>query len=283
MATRFWTSDACPLCREGSYALGSELGAAMQLTCHNCGNHRVTREALEVASQDPKVQARVGHEVAKAPDDTLITAKMLEEIGRSDRPLPSPLERIDLLVSLLAKLALGDALPMQSQSQLRARCEQSQAVHWVLSQALSRGFTEQSPSGACLSAKGWEHFDQLVRNGSGSRHAFMAMKFGDAQMNVIYADHMRRAVDKAGFDLRTTAGAHATAGSIDNRMRVEIRTSRFLVCDLTHGNRGAYWEAWAARCSTRAGATCCRATIPTSGRTSTPRTSSSWRGTPPTR
>jgi nucleoside 2-deoxyribosyltransferase len=22
-----------------------------------------------------------------------------------------------------------------------------------------------------------------------------------------------------------------------------IRTSRFLVCDVTHGNRGAYWEA----------------------------------------
>jgi hypothetical protein len=26
-------------------------------------------------------------------------------------------------------------------------------------------------------------------------------------------------------------------------MRVEIRTSRFVICDLTHGNRGAYWEA----------------------------------------
>jgi len=27
------------------------------------------------------------------------------------------------------------------------------------------------------------------------------------------------------------------------RMRLEIRRSRFAVVDLTHGNRGAYWEA----------------------------------------
>ena len=54
---------------------------------------------------------------------------------------------------------------------------------------------------------------------------------------------MRPAVKAAGFDLRTTNDDHKTAGSIDNRMRVELRTSRFVVCDLTHGNRGAYWEA----------------------------------------
>ena len=26
-------------------------------------------------------------------------------------------------------------------------------------------------------------------------------------------------------------------------MRVDIRSARFLIADLTHGNRGAYWEA----------------------------------------
>ena len=33
------------------------------------------------------------------------------------------------------------------------------------------------------------------------------------------------------------------AGLIDDRLRVEIRTSRFLIADLTHENAGAYWEA----------------------------------------
>lgn len=30
---------------------------------------------------------------------------------------------------------------------------------------------------------------------------------------------------------------------IDDRMRVEIRRSRFMLADLTHSNNGAYWEA----------------------------------------
>ena len=33
------------------------------------------------------------------------------------------------------------------------------------------------------------------------------------------------------------------AGLIDDRLRVEIQTSRFLIADLTHENAGAYWEA----------------------------------------
>lgn len=48
---------------------------------------------------------------------------------------------------------------------------------------------------------------------------------------------------RTDFDLRTTDHAQKTAGHIESRMRVELRTSRFVVCDLTHNNRGAYWEA----------------------------------------
>ena len=33
------------------------------------------------------------------------------------------------------------------------------------------------------------------------------------------------------------------AGIIDNIMRVQIRDAAFVIADLTHENRGAYWEA----------------------------------------
>ena len=48
---------------------------------------------------------------------------------------------------------------------------------------------------------------------------------------------------QTGFELRTIDRAGKTTGLVDNCMRVESRTSRFVLCDLTHGNRGAYWEA----------------------------------------
>ncbi|HMF48178.1 MAG TPA: hypothetical protein VK603_06015, partial [Candidatus Saccharimonadales bacterium] len=49
------------------------------------------------------------------------------------------------------------------------------------------------------------------------------------------------AVSLAGFTLETL-DERPKAGVIDNRLRVEIQTSRFVVADLTGNNPGAYWE-----------------------------------------
>lgn len=45
-----------------------------------------------------------------------------------------------------------------------------------------------------------------------------------------------------GFDLYRL-DKDPKAGLTDDQLRVEIRTSRFLISDLTHDNPGAYWEA----------------------------------------
>ena len=50
------------------------------------------------------------------------------------------------------------------------------------------------------------------------------------------------AVKETGFELYRLDD-RPRPGLIDNRMRVEIRAARFLVCDLTDENRGAYWES----------------------------------------
>jgi nucleoside 2-deoxyribosyltransferase len=70
----------------------------------------------------------------------------------------------------------------------------------------------------------------------------MAMPFGYPDLDTVYREHFKPAVAQCGFDLRRI-DEKPPAGSIDNRLRVEIRRSHFLVVDLTHHNRGAYWEA----------------------------------------
>lgn len=82
-----------------------------------------------------------------------------------------------------------------------------------------------------------------MRNGARSTHAFMAMEYGDAELQTVFSDHLMPAVAATGFSLRKANDPHQPAGSIDDTMRVDIRTSRFVICDLSHGNRGAYWEA----------------------------------------
>jgi nucleoside 2-deoxyribosyltransferase len=70
----------------------------------------------------------------------------------------------------------------------------------------------------------------------------MAMKYNDEQLDKIVDEIFKPAVKQTGFDLFKLIDRQP-AGLIDDRIRVEIQTSRFLIADLTHENRGAYWEA----------------------------------------
>jgi len=70
----------------------------------------------------------------------------------------------------------------------------------------------------------------------------MAMKFGDEALDNLVENYIKSAVEQTGFELLRLNDL-PRAGLIDDRLRVEIRTSRFLIADLTHENAGAYWEA----------------------------------------
>lgn len=93
-----------------------------------------------------------------------------------------------------------------------------------------------------LTVAGWEYFDKLNRGAIMSRRAFMAMKFGDPGLDRVFVEHFKPAVKATGFELYRLDD-QPSAGLIDDRLRVEIRRSRFLIADLTYGNQGAYWEA----------------------------------------
>jgi hypothetical protein len=101
---------------------------------------------------------------------------------------------------------------------------------------------EPGRADATLSFRGWEHFDQLQRGEVDSRVAFMAMQYGDANTDRFVNEVFRPAVAHTGFAL-VRLDDRPEAGLIDDRLRIEIRTARFLIADLSHGNQGAYWEA----------------------------------------
>lgn len=93
-----------------------------------------------------------------------------------------------------------------------------------------------------LTIEGWERFENLRRGQSTARLAFMAMPFGDADLDRYYEEHFKPAVASTGFTLKRL-DENQPAGLIDDHLRVETRQCRFLISDLTHHNRGAYWEA----------------------------------------
>jgi len=93
-----------------------------------------------------------------------------------------------------------------------------------------------------LSFAGWERFEQLRRGTPSGRKAFMAMDYGNLILARLVNEYFRAAVKETGFDLRRLDD-EPSAGLIDDRLRVEIQSSRFLIVDLTDRNAGAYWEA----------------------------------------
>jgi hypothetical protein len=93
-----------------------------------------------------------------------------------------------------------------------------------------------------LTFEGWDRYYELRRTVAESRTAFMAMKYGDSQLDQVVAGCFAKAVERAGFKLRALTDQQP-AGIIDDQMRAAIIAARFLVADLTHGSHGAYWEA----------------------------------------
>jgi ribosomal protein S27AE len=257
----------CPICNaSGALSNHDSLNDVYRLTCATCGEHRFTSVALTIAQFDRGKQAQLAHGVRKLPVGAFVDDTLLVSIRDKTR-LPDALERIDnVLLYLAREHEPGKSVtlsPLRMTAVVGSTNEE--AASWAITQAIRQGLitwgipesmqrtvSEHMAGGNTpfmsfervqLSADGWRRYAALVGSGVGSRHAFMAMKFGDAQLDAVYQDHLKPAVARAGFDLRATNDAHQAAGNIDDRMRVEIRTSRFMVCDLIHGNRGAYWEA----------------------------------------
>jgi len=93
-----------------------------------------------------------------------------------------------------------------------------------------------------LTIRGWEKFSLLTKGVEVSNQGFMAMPFGFPELTNIFYDHWKPATEQTGLPL-VRLDENPKAGSISNRMRVEIRRSKYLVAELTHNNPGAYWEA----------------------------------------
>ena len=252
--------DACPIClAKGARLTPDLLSDSVWLVCPNCESHRLTCSAaaeLEKRPLDAGYRARLAHAVFKCKPDAVISSGDIAQLVEATK-LPAAAECIDNLLLLMARIAHpGEARKLAAiEVQAAIGAVSSDAALWVLQEAIRAGlvmvgtFDHETTEDAELrrsfrmTASGWARNDALMRAGNGSRHAFMAMDFKQADIQTLFAQHLVPAVTRTDFELRTTQHAAKTAGLIDSRMRVELHTSRFVVCDLTHNNRGAYWEA----------------------------------------
>jgi hypothetical protein len=161
--------------------------------------------------------------------------------------LPTPSQQADALI-----IWAGDHQPTPSdfveipRSALAATIglhisdhDDSGGFSWLNSQLEPKKLYDLAPRGnnvlaLKLTMAGWEKHEELKKTNVESRTAFMAMKFGQADLNHVVDACFRPAVARAGFELRLLTDKQP-AGLIDDQMRAAILASRFVISDLTHG------------------------------------------------
>jgi nucleoside 2-deoxyribosyltransferase len=187
----------------------------------------------------------------------MIAGVPLDEVEKwgLDVPLPFPQQLADSLILWIGENQPSRSEPLKVTADTLAGIlgvgitptKPNRDLHWLLSQPTLQKLAEQpnrsSPALELrLTWEGWIRHAELQETASTSKLAFMAMQFGDEELNSAFLSCFKPAVGKTGFDLRTLTDGQP-AGCIDDQLRVALRTSQFVVADLTHGNKGAYWEA----------------------------------------
>ena len=249
----------CPVCNTELKKFESkEVGGYCD--CPRCGPYCLTGTAqatiaglLERVNEGRAKLSHALYRMTKREKWALVSSELLQNILENTE-LPRPQEQMENLILWLGETQpnLGATIQPEVNAIAAVGVVDMESLGFLVSQAtdvgLLKGEVVQYMGGSCsihslqLTLPGWKIFQDLQRGKSTSRIAFMAMPFGDMELDRIYKDHFKAGVFATGFDLKRLDEGQP-AGLIDDRLRVEIRQCRFLVADLTHENRGAYWEA----------------------------------------
>ena len=267
----------CPVCLNSEGGSCTPFFQSCSFTCDICGHYKTELELCLQVQLDtghwqltPVQRAVLSHRIwtktAEGPkndsDLFLITREVLETL-RIDAVLPSRTIQAANLIRFLGDNvsrsgesvveppsnihAITGAPNRESAIQLIGELEERR----LLATEGESYFTGRpqgtmpppEPANINLTLDGWEQYESQKRGRYQGNYGFIAMQFGDKELDPFVNEIVKPTVkDATGHDLVDMRDV-ATAGIIDNIMRVRIREARFVIADLTHGNQGAYWEA----------------------------------------
>ena len=197
-------------------------------------------------------QRRLGEEEPEITHETIEDAKQRRDLSvyeRADRFLRY-LTRIEPFVG--CRFWMNEAELLSAQAWLESKMtvtgmpESKEEIKFFLDSLAANGWINVYKAGDYnLTVEGHAHLEELERRATDSSQAFVAMWFDDSMENV-WENGIKRGIEDAGYKaLRIDRKEYAN--KIDDEIVAEIRRSRFIVADFTHGKDGArggvYYEA----------------------------------------
>lgn len=256
------TGEVCPICRSMD---GREPTIVpipgfdrSRVSCSACGEFIISRTAMVDGHRSSDEQARaLSHDLRwkteLGSEPPLLMTNNIE-IALKSASLPSIPEQVD---NVLAYLALKLRHAGRAYKSIDpAFTSAAGAIDMVAARSLAKemvrgGYlsgTDASTLGGpdviqiSPTLHGWVRAGELAKGRTSEPFAFMAMKYGDEELETCVANIFRPAVEETGNRLEILRD-RPTAGLIDNYLRSRLRLARFVIADLTHANNGAYWEA----------------------------------------
>ena len=248
----------CDIC--GRYMTDYALWQQARDTKNNIGHWDLTSVQRAVLSH--RIRTKTSGRPANERDLLLITTALLDSL-RSNSLLPSPTAQATNIVRFVGERVSQSGEPIErfpykihaiigSLNRTAAvRLMNELAKRGTITSVSNSHYQTESgefpwppePAGINLSLDGWAQYESQRRGSYESNYGFIAMQFNESDLEDFVQNVVKPTVKNAtGYDL-VDMGDVATAGIIDNIMRVRIKEARFMIADLTHDNRGAYWEA----------------------------------------
>jgi hypothetical protein len=242
-------------------------GGLRREECQVCGFFVVTREAVEdfLGSDRKKttrvVRAALSHwirqrQVTKNSDDLVrLTSDIVEAALAKKIALPNPSQQATNIIRYVGDYVddAGGPIDMlrpdfSASVGSPSRSFALDLAYELKNRGLLSGYERpdlNSPGNmqeVSLTLSGWEIFEAERKGQTSGNYGFIALETGDAALEPLIRDHVKPSLSSLGYDLVDYRDI-SKAGIIDNILRVQIRDAAFVLVDLTHDNRGAYWEA----------------------------------------
>ena len=243
----------CPICNE-MYAESAPLtGRNTHYRCIRCGEFILTTTATltldDLLKEQPNGRTLLSYTIRKMQgnEPPTLDNQIIKTVLENSR-LPSLKEQQNNLVLYLGNRRYPGELVEEELRELIAVVGSINysGLNFIIdhlkeSELLTTAKDSSDNRFMSLTMKGWEQYDEIRRGNIDSKKAFMAMPFNNPILDKVYR-HFKLAITQTGFDL-LRIDEQPKAGLIDDRLRVEITTSRFLIAELTDENHGVYWEA----------------------------------------
>lgn len=222
------------------------------IDCPSCGVFKISYECFLDLPNDPlhdreENRLLVSHFIRKRNDPNFLLLNGYFKKIVENETFPSPTEQANNLILWLGNNSIhsGELKKIKKNTHLSIIGARNERELGFIVMTLYKDKIIEHPEKeltgypsnceVVLSFKGWAIYDELKRGAINTRKAFMAMKFNHITLDYMFESCFKIAAKQAGYILKRL-DENPEAGSIDNRLRVEIRTSRFLIADITTNN-----------------------------------------------